>query len=93
MTGTAPRRTRNPLLIYPNPAQAEVWLHLPPNGNNPLDVVITNLQGQEVLRRSALPADRIVMIDLRILPPGIYAVRASGADVGVVSYIPLVVLR
>ena len=93
VTGTAPRRTRNPLLIYPNPAQAEVWLHLPPNGNNPLDVVITNLQGQEVLRRSALPADRIVMIDLRILPPGIYAVRASGADVGVVSYIPLVVLR
>lgn len=91
--GSAPQRHSDRRLLYPNPAQSEVWLSLPPNDNNPVDVTITTLQGQQVIRQRALPSDRIVMIDVGGIAPGIYAVRAHGSAFGTVVYIPLVVLR
>jgi len=61
------------LEIWPNPARDWIMLTLPENVSAAvLDLAINNLFGQEVMKSSFIPQNRVTSLNISNLPAGFY---------------------
>jgi hypothetical protein len=70
----------NTLKIYPNPARETVNLLFTRTVNDPVDIRIQNTSGIVVNSLSLFPSGRIISINIKGLPAGIYFVTVTTND-------------
>jgi hypothetical protein len=74
----APDLPREPLALYPNPAQDRTTLRLPAASAGPLQLF--DAMGREVRRYAAPAGNPEVTLDLHGLPAGVYIVRTGNSS-------------
>lgn len=70
------------VMLYPNPARAEFELSWNQVTSGNMDIVVSDLQGRDVSRRSveAIPGKNQQMISLTGVKKGVYLVQLTGAN-------------
>lgn len=77
-TGTDAPAITDKLMAYPNPTDGELTVKVPGTGEN-ADIEISTLVGARVYSRNfAVPADRLVNMNIAELPKGIYIISIKG---------------
>ena len=66
------------LIIYPNPAIDENTVNI--ESNQPAELSIFNLLGQEIAYLGPVDGNEIFPIDVSTLPNGLYLLRAAGSS-------------
>ncbi len=79
-TVARPGRAENPLTLYPVPASEQLWARLPLGSDGAINIEISDLRGVVLRRLQAKSTASLLSLDVRGLPPGVYALRCRNAQ-------------
>ncbi len=68
---------RDVIRVFPNPFHTSVEVTLDAPFTQPVDVVVTTLEGRVVRVLQSMPGDRRISVDMAYLPAGLYLLRVS----------------
>jgi len=69
------------IAIYPNPFTSDVYIDLRTISGGEATIIVTNINGQQLLERSINTTEQIEKVDLSSLTKGMYFVNVT-SDIG-----------